>query len=324
MMQATAVESDPLSPGDPLSRAEPVSAAGQHIVLVGNISSEADEDILRNFFSFCGPVAGVELWLTGDGTKEGTVSFGTPEAQKTALLVDRSIVVDRPIRISKPAMANAADAGPGGAEVLPPAAADRSGSDTIAPSESTPAADGDSEEGSRQSYQSLSALVEAGWRLGQRGVDYVTAFEEQHGYGKKAAKVIGEAASNIRGKVHEVDEAHGISRSIGPAMNGVATNVRAFDEAHGISEGASRTWNAALETGKAAVVTATPIAVSTFEAVSHKTDELVQRARDDPTLQAVAEGAQTRLAEVGSWASASVSSTVAHAEQLWKKHNSRG
>ena len=61
--------------------------------------------------------------------------------------------------------------------------------------------------------------------------------------------------------------------------------------------------------------------VSTLEAVSHKTEELVQRAKDDPTLQAVAEGARGKMVEVGSWASASVASTVAQAEELWRKHS---
>jgi len=70
-------------------------------VFVANISPNATEKTVSDFFSFCGRITKLTLRkeATGDGSQEAVVVFETDSAAKTALLLTNALIVDRPITV---------------------------------------------------------------------------------------------------------------------------------------------------------------------------------------------------------------------------------
>jgi len=69
-------------------------------VLVTNISPNATEKTVSDFFSFCGKINLLKLQREEDNSQRATVVFDTESAAKTALLLTNALIVDRPIAVS--------------------------------------------------------------------------------------------------------------------------------------------------------------------------------------------------------------------------------
>ena len=118
---------------------------------------------------------------------------------------------------------------------------------------------------------STGGLLDAGYTLGARALGYMKGAAEV-----EATTGIGQATSEYlqEGKemVKAFDEQHQIS-----------STLRAFDEQHQVTETASAAV-ATVEHGKAAVETATPLAISAAQAVREQAEILTERAKEDPTV----------------------------------------
>jgi hypothetical protein len=78
--------------------------AGSYKVVLSNVSPSVTDEALRTFFTFAGPVD--EILLSADvagATQNGTISFLTAQGAETALLLDGALLGDRPINIHAPA-----------------------------------------------------------------------------------------------------------------------------------------------------------------------------------------------------------------------------
>ena len=85
---------------DPLNEVE-TAPAGNHPIHVSNVAKAATVEDIKSFFAFCGAVGDVSLKPQGDGTlyQEGTVRFHSAQAAQTALLLDKAMIVEKPITI---------------------------------------------------------------------------------------------------------------------------------------------------------------------------------------------------------------------------------
>ena len=70
-------------------------------VIVNNISEAATTKTLVDFFSFCGAIEHIKLRPLEDEEKTqiAEVTFETVDGANTALLLDNSLILDRPIKI---------------------------------------------------------------------------------------------------------------------------------------------------------------------------------------------------------------------------------
>lgn len=71
-------------------------------VFVSNISPNAADKTVSDFFSFCGEIKSLVLRRTAgqaDGTQEAIVTFESSAAAKTAQLLTNALIVDRAITV---------------------------------------------------------------------------------------------------------------------------------------------------------------------------------------------------------------------------------
>lgn len=204
--------------------------AGAYKVCVGNVSPGANEATLREFFAFAGPVADIQLSSdVAGGTQAGSVSFLTAQGAETACLLDGALIVDRPINIHAPAAeapqpalarlaAREEEASILADDELTPATAhleDHGGAHRLMgadglPGAMPPAAGADADEHEpTPAGEAIAALLAAGYKLGQRALDFLNDFEERNGRPAASAyEVIRERALSaqaaVRAKVAEV------------------------------------------------------------------------------------------------------------------------
>ena len=81
--------------------AKPANSAPR-TVIVKNISEAATTKTLVDFFSFCGAIEHIKLRPLEDEEKTqiAEITFETVDGANTALLLDNSLILDRPIKIA--------------------------------------------------------------------------------------------------------------------------------------------------------------------------------------------------------------------------------
>jgi len=68
-------------------------------VFVTNISPDASQQTIADFFTFCGPIKSISLNIFPNRSGQATVVFETEEGAKTALLLTNALLADRPITV---------------------------------------------------------------------------------------------------------------------------------------------------------------------------------------------------------------------------------
>jgi RNA recognition motif-containing protein len=72
----------------------------ENTILVSNISPQATETTLKEFFSFCGNITNISLDIRDDGSPtEAMLTFDTQEAVDTALLLNGALLDERPLGV---------------------------------------------------------------------------------------------------------------------------------------------------------------------------------------------------------------------------------
>ena len=68
-------------------------------VQVTNITEEASNSNISDFFSFCGKIKSLSVQEAEDKTKKAIIEFEKPEATTTAVLLDNAIIINKPISV---------------------------------------------------------------------------------------------------------------------------------------------------------------------------------------------------------------------------------
>lgn len=131
----------------------------------------------------------------------------------------------------------------------------------------------------------ISALLAAGFTLGQRALWYIQQAEEAYapGTSRRAADMLRSGAESVQRTAQQIDAEHRIRE-----------RIRAFDEEHEISHKAAALWSEAVESTSAAVQTATPVAASAAQTVTSAATDAVHTARPiaASAAHAIREGAE--------------------------------
>jgi len=197
-------------------------------VQVNNISPNANEKTVSDFFSFCGKIT--KLYLDkelGKDTSTAIVEFETESASKTALLLTNALIVDRPIAVLP---YPPKDSSP--AEPTPPP--------TPVPEDRITHRDfGGVKDEDRTKTSVLASMVASGYVLAQDALEKAKQYDEEHSITLQL-KV---GVEHLKVKAHEIDQQYGISEKAAHVKHEAFEKAKSLDDTYKISEKASSAAN---------------------------------------------------------------------------------
>jgi len=230
-------------------------------VVVSNISPNANEKTVSDFFSFCGKINKLFLTKTeGSDTNTAVIQFETDSAAKTALLLTNALIIDRPIIVI------GFSSGTPEAEKVPE-------KNVVSPNTQIPENQITQREfgvpdDQRSKTSVVASLVAAGYVLGQDALDKAKEVDEKHMISLQA-KV---AVESVKAKLHEIDVSYGISEKAQSLGKQATDKVKQIDEQYKISEKAKEVGNQLMTSTTTAVnkVLSQPTVASTVNVVKEK------------------------------------------------------
>eukprot|EP01118_Nematostelium_gracile_P012679 TRINITY_DN4665_c0_g1_i1.p1 TRINITY_DN4665_c0_g1~~TRINITY_DN4665_c0_g1_i1.p1 ORF type:complete len:306 (+),score=111.31 TRINITY_DN4665_c0_g1_i1:53-919(+) len=203
-------------------------------VQVKNISPNANEKTVSDFFSFCGKI--VKLYMDkeeGKDTFHAVVEFETESAAKTALLLTNALIVDRPISVVSYNSDQPEPTSPG---------------TPVAQEKITHRDFGGVPDSERSKTSVLASLVASGYVLAQDALQKAKTYDDEHNITLQL-KV---GVEQLKVKAHEIDQQYKISEKAADLKKQATEKAQKLDADYHISEKA----NAAAESAKANVFAA--------------------------------------------------------------------
>jgi len=187
-------------------------------VFVTNISPNATEKTVSDFFSFCGRITRLTLRNSAEGgSQEAVVVFETDSAAKTALLLTNALIVDRPITVV-PHFPGTGEEVPGiTVEAGQPAITERQ--HVVSDAE-------------RTKTSVIASLIAAGYVLGSDTIGKARDLDEKH----MISLQLKVGAEQIKAKANEIDKQLHISETASAIKTGVVEKAKEVDEKLHISE----------------------------------------------------------------------------------------
>ncbi|KAL6075905.1 Actin cytoskeleton protein [Balamuthia mandrillaris] len=213
--------------------AQQTSTTSQKAVLVQNISPNATEKTVTDFFSFCGKITSLKLTVDEEGTKHALVVFESEAAAKTALLLSNALIVDRPITVV-PAGAESGAELPEGTSTTTLHGSQIENKPHQLPPEQ------------RTHTSVIASMIAAGYMVGAEAIQKAREYDEAHSISVQL-KV---GAQAIKAKASEIDQQYKISETASSWASYLASAASAttaaasakwqeLDQAVGISDTAS-------------------------------------------------------------------------------------
>jgi len=187
-------------------------------VFVSNISPNATEKTVSDFFSFCGRITSLTLRREAnsvDAAQEAIVVFETDSAAKTALLLTNALIVDRPITVVSHT--------PSATEEL---SLEKPQGDSITVRPQTVP---DSE---RSKTSVVASMVAAGYVLGSDAIGRAKEIDEKH----MISLQIKVGAEQIKAKANEIDRQLHITETATAIKTAAIVKAKEVDEKLHISE----------------------------------------------------------------------------------------
>jgi RNA recognition motif-containing protein len=185
-------------------------------VFVSNISPNATEKTVSDFFSFCGRITRLALQKSSGDSQEAVVVFETDSAAKTALLLTNALIVDRPITVvpHTPSPAELAATGASPQASAPPQDASRP------------------PEPQRSHTSVIASLVAAGYVLGADAATKAREIDDKH----MISLQLKVGAEQIKAKANEIDRQLHISETASVIKTVAVEKAKEVDEKLHITE----------------------------------------------------------------------------------------
>jgi len=197
-----------------------------YAVEVRNISPNANEKTVSDFFSFCGKIT--RLYLDkeeGKDTSRAVVEFETESAAKTALLLTNALIVDRPITVVS----------------YPPKDSQQTQAQTPTPGTPVPTEKithrdfGGVKDEERTKTSVLATMIASGYVLATDAVSKAKQYDDDHNITLQL-KV---GMEQLKVKAHELDQTYGISEKAASVKLQATEKAKKMDEEYKISEKAT-------------------------------------------------------------------------------------
>lgn len=186
-------------------------------VFVTNISPNATEKTVSDFFSFCGRITRLTLRSVTEGSLEAIVIFESESAAKTALLLTNALIVDRPITVVPYFPVVGEEPAGVTAEAGQPVITER------------PHAAPDAE---RTKTSVMASLVAAGYVLGSDTIQRARDLDDKH----MITLQLKVGAEQIKAKANEIDRQLHISETATAIKTGVVEKAKEVDAQLHITE----------------------------------------------------------------------------------------
>eukprot|EP00026_Physarum_polycephalum_P011944 Phypoly_transcript_12195.p1 GENE.Phypoly_transcript_12195~~Phypoly_transcript_12195.p1 ORF type:complete len:307 (-),score=67.13 Phypoly_transcript_12195:19-939(-) len=194
-------------------------------VFVSNISPNATEKTVSDFFSFCGRITKLTLRkdTSNDGAQEAVVIFETDSAAKTALLLTNALIVDRPITVVSHT--------PSPTDADPQQQSQNTESTENITNRTFTAPDHE-----RSKTSVVASMLAAGYILGENTVSQARDFDEKH----MISLQIKVGAEQVKAKANELDKALHISETANVIATVTMEKAKEVDEKLGLSTKANQ------------------------------------------------------------------------------------
>ncbi|CAB4279136.1 unnamed protein product [Prunus armeniaca] len=187
-------------------------------IKVSNLSLGASERDIKEFFSFSGDIAYVEMMSDTERSQIAYVTFKDVQGAETAVLLSGATIVDMSVTITL-----APD------YELPPAATAANVTENKSP--------GGAESALRKAEDVVSGMLAKGFVLGKDAVNKAKNFDEKH-----------QLTSTASEKVASFDKKIGLSEKISAGTSVVSDKVREVDQKFQVSEKTKSAFAAAEQT----------------------------------------------------------------------------
>jgi len=173
-------------------------------VHVKNISAQTGEKEVKDFFSFCGKIASIEITPTGD-TQSATVNFEKDTAAKTALLLDNTQLGATHVQVTS-----------------------ASGSTEDDGSHYTSNAERDSDEITQEQKPRSRIIAEYlahGYVVGDQGIQKAIDLDQKHGVSSKFLSTLQSFDQKLHAtdKAKSVDQSYGVTQKTNSLLSGLTS-----------------------------------------------------------------------------------------------------
>ncbi|KAJ8762992.1 hypothetical protein K2173_023197 [Erythroxylum novogranatense] len=233
-------------------------------VKVSNVSLEATEQDVKEFFSFSGEIQYIELQGQNERSQIAYVTFKDPQGAETAVLLSGATIVDQSVVIE-----------PAPEYKLPAAAS--------AQSSGTENSSSNAQSAIQKAEDVVSSMLAKGFILGKDAVGKAKSFDEKH-----------QLTSTATSKVASLDQKIGFSEKITVGTAMVNDKVRAVDEKFRVSETTKSAFTAAEQTvsnaGSAVmknryVLSGVSWVTGAFSKVAKAAEEVGQKTKEKVTAE---------------------------------------
>jgi len=216
-----------------LNREQSTMTEETKAVFVSNISPNATEKTVSDFFSFCGRITKLTLRKdsSNDGAQEAVVIFETDSAAKTALLLTNALIVDRPITVI-----------PHTPSTNEPQQQSQTESTENITNRTFTAPDHE-----RSKTSVVASMLAAGYILGENTVSQARDFDEKH----MISLQIKVGAEAVKAKANELDKALHISETANVIATATMEKAKEVDEKLGLSVKANQAAEAVKQQASA-------------------------------------------------------------------------
>lgn len=185
--------------------------ADSRSVFVSNISQNAVEKAVSDFFSFCGKITRLVLRpaSSADGSQEAIVTFETESAAKTALLLTNALIVDRPITVIPYTPSSSAEV-----------------SAEVDATQQIPQKPQNAPDSERTKTSVVASMLAAGYVLGADSITKAREVDEKHSISSQ----LGVAATQVKAKADQVDKALHISETATTVKTATVGKAKEIDE----------------------------------------------------------------------------------------------
>ncbi|RDY12420.1 Binding partner of ACD11 1, partial [Mucuna pruriens] len=228
-------------------------------VKVSNVSLGANEQDIKEFFSFSGDIEYVELQSHDERSQTAYITFKNSQGAETAVLLSGATIVDMSVTITLDPHYQ-----------LPPAALAASVSESQTP--------GGAEAALRKAEDVVSGMLAKGFILGKDAVNKAKTFDDKH-----------QLTSTASAKVASFDQKIGLSEKISAGATVVGDRVREVDQKFQVSEKTKSAFAVAEQTVSNAgsaimknryVLTGASWVTGAFSKVSKAAGDVGQKTRE--------------------------------------------
>ncbi|KAJ7949884.1 binding partner of ACD11 1-like [Quillaja saponaria] len=186
-------------------------------VEVSNVSLDASEQDVKEFFSFSGEIQYIEMKSDNERSQIAYVTFKDPQGAETAVLLSGATVVDQPVNIAlAPEYVLPASV----ASAVPPATETKS--------------EGGAESAVKKAEDVVTSMLAKGFVLGKDALNQAKVFDEKH-----------QLTSTATSKVASIDQKIGLTEKISAGTTIVNDKVKEMDEKFQVSEKTKSAYSAA-------------------------------------------------------------------------------